>query len=189
MKDLCTKCKNREKCVKLCKQALNYINQDYASLKEVYTKTGEEWELDRHAHDAVINGLTMQEWYGGIPELGLWEWHIIKNIDFTKLQRQCMWLHYWDGLTQEQIAEKFGISQQTVQEHIEAAKKKINKDELQEKLTIIQKLKQAGLTDRQLQIAMLYFEFDMTQAQIASKLGISQKNVSKNLKFVKNKLK
>lgn len=67
-------------------------------------------------------------------EEGMAEWHAakIKTMKaalekLTEKQRSIMMLDRVDGLTQEQIAERLGISRRTLREHLEAIEKKLNK--------------------------------------------------------------
>ena len=65
-------------------------------------------------------------------EMAAWHAAKIKNMKaalekLTEKQRTIMMLDRVEGLTQEQIAERMGISRRTLREHLEAIEKKLNK--------------------------------------------------------------
>lgn len=65
------------------------------------------------------------------PELKIDElYSAMENL--TEKQLQCIRLYYWEELTQNEIAEKLGITRQTVNQHLESAHARLRKEYLRD---------------------------------------------------------
>lgn len=182
----CGTCGKRNTCRRLCAEAKEYTNQDVRkkNYHEIVTKSGEDWEIELHQNDA---NLSLAEMFGGIPELELPEWKIVLNTELTDQQSQCLYMYYWMNLSQEEIAKKLEISQQTVGVYVERAKKKIS-FYLKERKYILENIDNMDLTNKQKAVASLYYFRNMTQEEIALKLNISQPTICEHLSKIRSKL-
>ena len=123
MIDYCLDCLAHDTCEFLCKEAEVYAAQDHVRQNNRLVYTGNEPKLD---YLAQLSTLSLAEMQTDV-QLGIQEWHYVKKAGLTDQQMQCMWLYFWDKLIQVEIGEKLGITQQTVQQHLEYGKKKLIK--------------------------------------------------------------
>lgn len=123
MIDYCVGCWCEDTCDKLCKEAEAYTAQDHVHQDTRLVYVGSGAKLDYLANDSTLDLAEMQT----DVRLGIQEWHYVKNCGLTEQQMQVTWLYYWERLTQTEIGKKLGITQQTVQQHLEYAKKKLIK--------------------------------------------------------------
>ena len=125
MKDLCTDCVDRDICEELCDKALEWADQDHV---EKHWRISYVENLDRLDWLANhVSTLSLQEMQNEV-ELNLEDWKFVSSeCKLTEQQSQCMYLYYWEKLTQTEIGKKLGISQPAVVKHIKYAKKKLTK--------------------------------------------------------------
>ena len=76
-----------------------------------YLKNRSPLSLSEMENDCI---LTNREW--------IW---IAKRVFFPKQQKICLFLYYWQGMPQEEIAIKLNISRSAVGTHIWLARKRI----------------------------------------------------------------
>ncbi len=67
--------------------------------------------------------LRMDNWHEAIENISLY----LAIMSLSDEQRYIIWLYAFEGLTQKEIAENFGISHFAVQKRIEVIRKKIKK--------------------------------------------------------------
>ena len=123
MIDYCLDCWKQRDCELLCKEAEEYAAQDHVHQDTRLVYVGSGAKLDYLAFESALDLSEMQN----DIRLGIQEWHYVKQAKLTDQQMQVMWLYYWEKMTQVQIGRKLGITQQTVQQHLEYAKKKLIK--------------------------------------------------------------
>ena len=93
---ICTKCPDRATCMSLCEKAEEYVNQDYASQKEITIGIPLPRELDIHS-----------------------------SVYFTKTEREIVTL-LGKGLTREDVCQVLDISRGALRIHFYRLKKKCN---------------------------------------------------------------
>lgn len=107
---LCNECPKRARCIELCPRAEEYIDMDYTPRREALEgETG--IEIDKVVYEA--------EWPEGEPELNLEDWkYLIKNYKMTSKQKKYIFLRYWKRLFLNEIANKYKVSHQTIDQTI-----------------------------------------------------------------------
>ncbi len=125
MIDLCTNCTDPgpDECETLCSQAEEWAEQDQIELDPQYLAYVTPAALEYIAHKQTLTHAEMQT----DVRLGIQEWHYVKQAKLTDQQMQVTWLYYWEKLTMKEIAKKLSISEPTVHQHLEYAKKKLIK--------------------------------------------------------------
>jgi len=113
---LCQNCEKRSDCKELCQEAENYVSQDHVD-------DGNIVYMETDKLDYLNNALSYPEMIP--PQLGSDEWAIIKKCNLTARQKQCVKKYFFEHMTQAQVAEMLGISQQAVTQHLQAAIAKI----------------------------------------------------------------
>ena len=123
MIDYCVGCWCEDTCDELCPEAEKYTAQDHVHQDTRLVYVGSGNKLDYLANSSTLDLSEMQT----DIRLGMTEWHYVKQAKLTDQQMQVTWLYHWEKLTQVEIGKKLGITQQTVQQHLEYAKKKLIK--------------------------------------------------------------
>ena len=104
-KNFCLKCKLRDSCTQLCKEAEDYINQDYVGRREGYFLEGDVSE--------VFENIPPQDW----PELK-------ENTHLTPREREILTL-LGRGLNRADVCQVLKITRHTLREHIKNFRKKL----------------------------------------------------------------
>jgi hypothetical protein len=108
---LCNECPKRDKCKTLCKEAEEYVNQDYRFAKETPLS---ELELDADYFSA-----SELEPVWGDGGLTYWDLQSIKlKYNLTDRQFDILFYYFIDGKTQEEIGKIIGITHQSVSKFI-----------------------------------------------------------------------
>lgn len=129
MKGLCTNCKRREKCKRLCAKALKYANEEYKETRELpvgkvkYLNYEEIWPeptsksesklvyemhfLDGMKVEDISFHITMAE-----EDIADIIYRLRNNVDkdITKKKNQILVLHFLKGLNLTQAAKIVGVS-------------------------------------------------------------------------------
>lgn len=125
LKHLCTYCRKREACTRLCIEAETYASQDYVAedhrlsiiSPDLYT-----FLLDRPGDRNQDRLKPTGGFYGEVvnaAELGDAEWDIVESCErMTVRQKECLYLHYWIGLSQEGVSLLLGIRKSVVNTHL-----------------------------------------------------------------------
>lgn len=71
--------------------------------------------------DNMVPEITIPEMEQEI-DLGDAEWNIVQGTTMSNKQKQCMWLYYWEGITQKTIGDILGIAQPVVNRYLKSAK-------------------------------------------------------------------
>jgi DNA-directed RNA polymerase sigma subunit (sigma70/sigma32) len=116
-------CWCEDTCDKLCDECEEYTDQDYVGRDPQHIAYVSPNSLGYLAESQTLDLAEMQT----DVRLGMTEWHYVKKAKLTDQQMQVVWLYYWEKMTQTQIGKKLGVTQQTVHQHLEYAKKKLIK--------------------------------------------------------------
>ena len=114
--ELCNKCDKRNSCVELCELAEEFVNTAYISRREQLAL-----DLNIFVDDIEIEPITT------IDLLNTKDWVVllkrVKNL--TKKQKRVVYLYYWKGLYQHQIAKKYNTTQSNICNTLQRARDKM----------------------------------------------------------------
>lgn len=111
---LCQTCKKRDKCIKLCARAEEYVNRDHIKRREIL-----ECEIKPDIESIIKDFPT------GAIELDRKSWvYLNRIIKLTELQRKYIYLYYWKRLSHSKISKKYKVSKQSVAAVIKRARNK-----------------------------------------------------------------
>lgn len=116
---LCQECSKRSKCTKLCGAAEEFANQDHVGQDDAIVY------VDPTVLDYISGDLNYSEVVNSTLMMEDWEPLRKYMVDLTRLQELCFCKYFFEGFTQEQIAEILGIYQSTVLRHLREAVKKV----------------------------------------------------------------
>lgn len=104
---LCNECSNRGICVKLCKEAEYFVNQDYIK-RSSYERL--ECELKHNIEEIIENDYPEVE-----TDLSLNDWkYFVKHYKMTRKQKRYIFLKYWKYLSYKNIGKKCSVDPSSV---------------------------------------------------------------------------
>ena len=60
-------------------------------------------------------------------DLGDDEWKVLENVKLSKREKQCLYMYFWEGMTQAKIANNLEITRNAITIYLKRAKIKIRK--------------------------------------------------------------
>lgn len=102
---LCNECPKRDTCIELCEAAEEFVDQDYINRKEALALDFNIYINDIEIEPIItIDLLETKDWIVLLKK--------VKNL--TKKQKRVVYLYYWKGLYQHQIAKKYDTTQSNI---------------------------------------------------------------------------
>jgi len=117
MINLCRDCPDRSECKALCAKAIRYVDQDQVK-KLIPGRLNMSLPLDE---ENVIEIPTPEGHYHEIEAM----WAYITKSPLSDRTKEILRLYFKEGFTQQEIGDKFGITQQAVELQIKRAIKKL----------------------------------------------------------------
>lgn len=115
---LCQKCPSKDDCLALCPQAERYVSQDSRYQRERPVSMG--------ALQMLSQKNAWQEWLVSQGNKRVeYEPPAVDLSGLSLRQKQCLELHYFDGLSWGNIALRLGLSKSAVQQYIKAGLRKL----------------------------------------------------------------
>mgnify|MGYP005851030963 CR=1 FL=1 len=112
----CSSCPKRDLCRTLCPEAGRYVSQDERYLREV--------PLPLPLLDHLAQAISLAAWFSledGGPR------HPPSLASLSPRERECLELHFFEGLPLSQVAKKLSLSKSTVQSYIREAMIKLRR--------------------------------------------------------------
>lgn len=192
----CPDCPKYSTCTELCDEAEAYVNQDYASMGK-----GGVFVEHSHCHGNPRGGTPQQnDWLdvinfrSGLPEVPPMtvDMEVMDDIldnALTDFQRSSIIKYFVDGKKMSEIAEEEGITRQAVGQRILWAGKRLRKlikyRKFWKKKIVPNLLK---LTEKQSQIALLYFHEGLSAEDIAKHLRCHKFTITRHVLNIRNKV-